>query len=268
MVIRTNNGYGALIQNAAQKYGVDPELIQSVIGVESGGNPSAASGTGPVGLMQVSRALAKDYGYSPEDRLDPAKNIDMGVRYLAQNLKAFGGDATKALLGYNQGTNGARQMLNGKIPVAPEGAKYITNPAFQKFTKGGIDPNITQTANPVATLAQGKSDDQFNPALLNRGVAQAAPDQQQAMSQAAMPIAPAYQPQDEESQAQQQDDYDPWGKAALGAISLLGYQNPKSKTVQSGIGMGRGASNWSPETQRVMQLLQQVTSAPNFSGGA
>ncbi|MCS5736782.1 lytic transglycosylase domain-containing protein, partial [Herbiconiux daphne] len=141
MTIKAVN-YGALIQNAAKKYGVDPELIQSVIQVESGGNPAAASGTGPVGLMQVSRALAKDYGYDANDRLDPAKNIDMGARYLAQNLKAFGGDASKALLGYNQGTGGARQMLSGKLPLAAEGANYLKRPEFQKFTQGGVPATV------------------------------------------------------------------------------------------------------------------------------
>lgn len=251
--------YGALIQNAAKKYGVDPELVQSVIQVESGGNPSAASGTGPVGLMQVSKSLAKDYGYSENDRLDPAKNIDMGVRYLRDNLKAFGGDASKALLGYNQGTGGARQMLAGKIPLAPEGANYLQKPEFQKFTTGGVPATLKNIANPVAGLEAAKPNDQFSPALLQRDVAAAAPTQADVQAAQANPAAP-FTPQ-----APEENKRDHWGDAALALASM--FAPKRSQDTQTWSGLGRGASNWNPETQRVMQLLNQVSSAPNFSGG-
>lgn len=251
--------YGALVQNAAKKYNLDPELIQSVIQAESGGNPSAASGTGPVGLMQVSRALAKDYGYAEKDRLDPAKNIDMGARYLAQNLKAFGGDTTKALVGYNQGTGGARQMLSGKIPMAAEAAKYIQNPAFQKFTQGGIPATTQNIANPVKALQQSKPDDQFSPALLNREAAQAAPTQAESMAGEAMPIQPQQAPQNPQVQPQNGN----WGGAALAALAMLAHKD-KSNTESHTMGLGGGSSSFNPETRRVLQLLQQVGSAPNF----
>lgn len=258
--------YGALIQKAAKKYGVDPQLVQSVIQVESSGNPSAASGTGPVGLMQISEALAKDYGYSLNDRLDPAKNIDMGTRYLAQNLKAFGGDTSKALLGYNQGTGGARQMLSGKLPMAPEGAKYITRPEFQQFI------NNRAIANPIAALQQTKPDNTFSPALLNREAAQAAPTQAEAMAGAATPITAQQIAQQNQlfqggGEDQQQPTDDRWGDAALAALSMIAGRTPNKQSVESWSGVGRGASQWSPETQRVMQLLNRVTSAPHFGGG-
>lgn len=257
--------YGALIQNTAKKYNVDPELVQSVIQAESGGDPTAASGTGPVGLMQVSRALAKDYGYSEQDRLDPAKNIEMGTRYLAQNLKAFGGDPTKALIGYNQGTGGARQMLSGKQPLAAEAAKYIQNPAFQKFTQGGIPATTQNIANPVKGLEQSKPDDTYSPALLQRDVAQTAPTQAEAQTGAAMPIQPQQAaPVLDQAPAEAPNN---WGQAALAAASMLANRKDKSNSsVSSGVGAGRGAagSRYSTETQRVLQLLNQVGGVPNF----
>lgn len=256
--------YGALIQNAAKKYGVDPELIQSVMHVESGGNPTAASGTGPVGLMQISKALAKDYGYSLEDRLDPAKNIDMGARYLAQNLKAFGGDTTKALLGYNQGTGGANQMISGKLPLAAEGAKYIQNPAFQKFTSGAVPNTIQNIANPVAALQQTKPTNEYSSALLNRDAALAAPSSAQAMAGAATPITAQ---QNADIPQEEEDDRGQWGNAALALASMLGGKRNRSTTYEGNTGIGRGSSNWSPETQRVLQLLNNVSSAPNFGRG-
>lgn len=255
--------YGALIQSTAQKYGVDPELVKSVIQVESGGNPTAASGTGPVGLMQVSKALAKDYGYSPEDRLDPAKNIEMGTRYLAQNLKAFGGNPTKALLGYNQGTGGASQMLSGKIPLAAEGKNYVNNPAFQKFTTGQIPATLQSVANPVAALQNNKPDNQFSPALLQRDVAAAAPNQADVMAAQAQPaprpLPAGYNPDEEENR-------DHWGNAALALASMFAPKQSHDSSVVSGVGRA-GTSGWNPQTRHVMQVLNQVSSAPNFSGG-
>lgn len=48
----------SMVQQAAQKYGIPANLIHAVIQRESSGRPTAASGTGPVGLMQISNSLA------------------------------------------------------------------------------------------------------------------------------------------------------------------------------------------------------------------
>lgn len=122
--------YSDLITKYSQKYGVPENLVSQLINVESSGNASAVSPTGPIGLMQVSSAVAKEAGYSKKDMYDPEKNIDAGTRYLAKNLKAFNGVVPHALLGYNQGTGGAQQMLAGKIPMAQEGWAYIHNKKF------------------------------------------------------------------------------------------------------------------------------------------
>ena len=39
--------------------------------------------------MQISPDIAKSYGFSPNDRLDPAKNIEMGIRYMVDNSRLF-----------------------------------------------------------------------------------------------------------------------------------------------------------------------------------
>lgn len=122
--------YNDLIASASKKYGVPEKLIRQVISVESSGDPNANSPTGPRGLMQVSTAVAKESGYSKSEMYDPEKNIDAGTAYLAKNLKAFNGNVSHALLGYNQGTGGAKEMLSGKRPMAEEGQKYMTNKKF------------------------------------------------------------------------------------------------------------------------------------------
>lgn len=187
MIFKTDS-YDDAINAAAAKYGVPASLIKQVITVESGFNPNAASGTGPVGLMQISKGLAKDYGYSEQDRLDPVKNIDMGARYLKDNLDAFGGDTQKALLGYNQGTGGARQMLKSGN-INEEGMKYMNNPVFapslrpnaymRPTIQGGVDHNsdyATTNSASYATPAQaGQAADYYGlkntASILNMGEA-------------------------------------------------------------------------------------------------
>lgn len=100
------------ITAAAQKYGVDPLLAAAVVDVESGGDPKAVSKAGARGLMQLMPGTAGDLGV--QDSFDPEQNIDGGVRYLAQQLKRFGGDTAKALAAYNAGPGGVPK--SGPLP--------------------------------------------------------------------------------------------------------------------------------------------------------
>jgi len=261
MTIQAN--YGALIKDASARYGIPADLITSVIQTESSGNPNAESGTGPVGLMQVSRAVAKDYGYDPKDRYDPAKNIEMGARYLADNLRSFQGNVPKALLGYNQGTAGARQILSGKREMPEEGWKYVRHPNFRNYLSSNTPSqystaeNIDDVLNPVAALASRKPADQFSPALLDRTVAAQAPNQAESQMGSALPIVSENAPTD-------QSDNTQWGNAALAALSMLANQQPKSKTVSYNNGIGRGASGWNNDTNQVMRLLGSI-GAPTWN---
>lgn len=262
MTIQAN--YGALINNASARYGIPAELIASVIKTESSGNPNAESGTGPVGLMQVSRAVAKDYGYDPQDRYDPAKNIEMGARYLADNLRTFQGNVPKALLGYNQGTNGAKQILAGKKDLPDEGWRYIRNPNFRNFVSSNVPSqystaeNIDDVLNPVAALQSRKPSDQFSPALLDRNVAAGAPNQAEAQMGSALPITSQYAPNTEDNNQSQ------WGNAALAALSTLANKQPTSKTVIGNTGVSSGNSGWNNDTRQVMGILSRI-GAPTWT---
>lgn len=256
--------YAGILTNASQKYGVPVDLLAAVVQAESGGDPNAASGTGPVGLMQVSKAVAKDYGYENHERLDPAKNVDMGARYLRDNLKAFNGNIAQALLGYNQGTAGARAMIAGRKPMADEGFKYIRNPNFRGYVSPqatlAADPSgdMDQISNPMGVLSQSKPQDKFDPALLNLSTVQQAPNQAQAMSGSALPILA-------QSDGEQPEKENQWGEAALGALAMLAGKGP-NKTVQSrNTGIGSGPSGWNNDTRRVMQMLGGI-GAPTWFG--
>ncbi|WP_028561642.1 lytic transglycosylase domain-containing protein [Paenibacillus pinihumi] len=96
-----STNYDILIDEAAQKYGVDRSLIASVIHNESSFNPNAISSSGAKGLMQLMDGTARGLGVT--DSFDPVQNIDGGTRYLSFLLRKYDGNEAAALAAYNAG---------------------------------------------------------------------------------------------------------------------------------------------------------------------
>ena len=58
-------------------------------------------------------------GFTNKDLNDPEKNIEAGLKYLKQNLDAFGGDQKLATVGYNAGTD-SPFFSGGELPKTTE----------------------------------------------------------------------------------------------------------------------------------------------------
>jgi len=87
------------IQAWSQQAGLDPNLVATVMQIESCGNPLARSSAGAEGLFQVMPGH-----FLPTDHpTDPSTNAQRGLAYLKRSLQAASGDARLALAGYNGG---------------------------------------------------------------------------------------------------------------------------------------------------------------------
>ncbi len=110
-----------IIQDAAARYRVKPDLVRAVVQAESAFDPFAVSSAGAQGLMQLMPALAEELGV--DDSFDPRQNIMGGVRYLAQLLDSHHGNVELALASYNAGP-GAVDRYHG-VPPFRETQQYI-----------------------------------------------------------------------------------------------------------------------------------------------
>jgi soluble lytic murein transglycosylase-like protein len=107
-------------------YGVDRFLTAALIRAESNFDPYAVSPKGARGLMQLMSETATSLGVA--DCFDPAQNIAGGTLYLATQLRAFNGDLSLALAGYNAGPEAVRKY--GGIPPYRETQDFVQRVTF------------------------------------------------------------------------------------------------------------------------------------------
>jgi soluble lytic murein transglycosylase-like protein len=92
-----------LIVKWARQFDLDPNLVATVMQIESCGDPEAISSAGASGLFQV----MPFHFAAGENMFDPQINAKRGVAYLQKAFQAREGDARLALASYNGGISGA-----------------------------------------------------------------------------------------------------------------------------------------------------------------
>ena len=101
----------------SEQYGLDPNLVATVMQIESCGDPQARSGAGAMGLFQV-----MPYHFvAGENAYKPGINARRGLGYMHQALNK-GGSIRMAFAGYNGGINGAQQ---GEAYWPAETQRYV-----------------------------------------------------------------------------------------------------------------------------------------------
>jgi soluble lytic murein transglycosylase-like protein len=135
------------VERIARENQVSPQLVSSVIQVESNYNQYAVSPKGAEGLMQLIPSTARRFGVS--DVFDAEDNIQGGARYLKYLLDLYNGDHALALAAYNAGEGAVAHY--GGVPPFPETQNYLAR-VGKRLAKA---PRAETQSQPTAVQADG-----------------------------------------------------------------------------------------------------------------
>jgi soluble lytic murein transglycosylase-like protein len=110
-----------LVENAADREGLDQAVVRGVMRQESAFRPCAVSPKGAMGLMQLMPATASQLGVL--NPFDSAANVDAGAKLLKDLLVRYGGDLSLTLGAYIAGP--AEVDAAAGVPAIPETQDYV-----------------------------------------------------------------------------------------------------------------------------------------------
>ena len=127
-----------MAQDAASKYGINPQTFTKLIKTESNFNPKAVSRVGAQGLGQLMPATAAELGLTGADVTNPEKNLDASAKYFSQMQQQVDhyfhpteADRDKlAAVAYNMGIGNLLNYIQGKTDHFPDESKQYTVKIF------------------------------------------------------------------------------------------------------------------------------------------
>lgn len=134
-----------IVDEIAERHELEPDLVHSVIRVESNYNPYAISPKGARGLMQLIPATARRFGVT--NSFNPVENVEGGVRYLKQLLQMYHDSLPLALAAYNAGE--AAVARYGGIPPYPETQSYVRQVGKRVEARRAARKQVTRPAPPA-----------------------------------------------------------------------------------------------------------------------
>ncbi len=137
------------------KHQLDPDIVATIMQIESCGDPGALSSAGAQGLFQV-----MPFHFQPgENMMDPETNAHRGLSYYVQQLKETGGDIFLSFAGYNGGSAASssswsywanetqRYYVWSKGIYEEAKAGLTTSPTLQRWMEAGGASLCHQAAN-------------------------------------------------------------------------------------------------------------------------
>lgn len=141
---RTEVPFGSIIYREAKKNDLRPELVAAVVQAESRFKPTARSGAGAVGLMQLVPRTGRWMG--ARDLTNPVQNISAGTKYLKYLNERFDGNETKVIAAYNAGEGNVKRF--GGVPPFKETRKYVSKVRdFEKEYRDRVENRVVEVAS-------------------------------------------------------------------------------------------------------------------------
>lgn len=139
--------FGSIIYREAKKNNLRPELVAAVVQAESRFKPTARSGAGAVGLMQLVPRTGRWMG--ARDLTNPVQNISAGTKYLKYLNDRFDGNETKVIAAYNAGEGNVKRF--GGVPPFRETRKYVSKVRnYEQDFKNRVEGSVADIVMPVA----------------------------------------------------------------------------------------------------------------------
>ena len=137
--------YGDIFKEAANKYGVDVNLLLAMGKQESNFNTNCTSGAGAKGIMQLMPTTAANLGVS--DPYDAYQNIMGGAKLISELMSKYGGNTSMALAAYHAGSGAVDRA--GGIPSKSQG--YVNK--VLGYMSSGVSTPTTVYSSSTTTAA-------------------------------------------------------------------------------------------------------------------